>query len=185
MAKTWKELQEEKKLEREQEYDRIKRQIQETRWRINLTRIFTQNFLVKSCSNCNEIEMLFISISPNSRSIEYQCMYCNKKMRADSDGSPNAREAKNFYDRFANKATDIFFTIPEESNSFQSTVREPIPESVRNKVWRRDSGQCVKCSSKENLEFDHIIPVSKGGANTARNLQLLCETCNRSKGARI
>ncbi|MGO9901714.1 MAG: HNH endonuclease [Solirubrobacteraceae bacterium] len=30
-----------------------------------------------------------------------------------------------------------------------------------------------------------MIPISRGGANTVRNLQLLCETCNRSKGARI
>ncbi|WP_408962540.1 HNH endonuclease [Pseudanabaena mucicola] len=52
-------------------------------------------------------------------------------------------------------------------------------------VWRRDSGQCVKCSSRENLEYDHIIPVSKGGSNTTRNIELLCEACNRSKGANI
>lgn len=38
---------------------------------------------------------------------------------------------------------------------------------------------------KENLEFDHIIPHSKGGANTYRNIQLLCEPCNRSKSAKI
>ncbi|MBD2188565.1 HNH endonuclease [Pseudanabaena sp. FACHB-723] len=63
--------------------------------------------------------------------------------------------------------------------------RPAIPEAVRIEVWRRDSGQCVKCSSRENLEYDHIIPVSKGGSNTTRNIELLCEACNRSKGANI
>ena len=52
-------------------------------------------------------------------------------------------------------------------------------------VWRRDEGKCVECGSNENLEFDHIIPHSKGGANTYRNIQLLCEYCNRSKSAKI
>jgi 5-methylcytosine-specific restriction endonuclease McrA len=52
-------------------------------------------------------------------------------------------------------------------------------------VWRRDQGRCVKCGSQEGLEFDHIIPVSRGGSNTARNLQLLCENCNRSKSDTI
>ncbi len=60
-------------------------------------------------------------------------------------------------------------------------VDRSISEEVRLKVWRRDSGKCVKCSSQERLEFDHIIPVSKGGSNTERNIQLLCENCNRKK----
>ena len=63
--------------------------------------------------------------------------------------------------------------------------REPIPERVRHEVWRRDRATCVDCGSRERLEFDHIIPVSKGGSNTARNIELRCETCNHRKGARI
>ena len=65
------------------------------------------------------------------------------------------------------------------------THRQNIPDSVKSVVWNRDGGKCVKCGSREKLEFDHIIPVSKGGSNTARNLQLLCERCNRQKGNRI
>jgi ribosomal protein L7/L12 len=63
--------------------------------------------------------------------------------------------------------------------------RQTIPEHVRHEVWRRDRGQCVDCGSRERLEFDHIIPVSRSGANTARNIELRCEACNRKKGDRI
>ena len=67
----------------------------------------------------------------------------------------------------------------------QVSRREPIPERVRHEVWRRDRGSCVECGSRARLEFDHIIPVSRGGSNTVRNLELRCEPCNRHKGARI
>ncbi len=60
-----------------------------------------------------------------------------------------------------------------------------IPQNVKDDVWNRDGGKCVICDSNENLEFDHIIPHSKGGANTYRNLQLLCESCNRRKSDNI
>lgn len=63
--------------------------------------------------------------------------------------------------------------------------REPVPTNVQAFVWNRDGGRCVKCGSQERLEYDHIIPFSRGGSNSARNLQLLCEMCNRAKGASI
>jgi hypothetical protein len=60
--------------------------------------------------------------------------------------------------------------------------REIDPE-VKREVWRRDSGRCVECGSKGFLEFDHIIPFSMGGS--ARNVQILCQDCNRRKGAAV
>lgn len=66
-----------------------------------------------------------------------------------------------------------------------AAVRERISEEVRIAVWRRDGGKCARCGSRERLEYDHIIPVSKGGGNVVRNIELLCERCNRSKGAEI
>lgn len=63
--------------------------------------------------------------------------------------------------------------------------RVRIPDDVRLFVWQRDQGKCVKCGNNERLEFDHIIPVAKGGGNTERNVQLLCESCNRQKGVQL
>lgn len=71
----------------------------------------------------------------------------------------------------------------ENCGSLDGAAREPIPENVRLFVWQRDKGQCVRCGSRERLEFDHIIPVVAGGSNTERNIQLLCESCNRSKSS--
>lgn len=60
-----------------------------------------------------------------------------------------------------------------------------IPQKIRIEVWNRDGGCCVWCKSTENVEYDHVNPVSKGGASTAENLQLLCRGCNRKKRTRV
>ncbi len=61
-----------------------------------------------------------------------------------------------------------------------------IPTSVKLEVWRRDKGKCVKCGSKNNLHFDHIIPYSKGGSSlVTENIQLLCARHNLEKSAKI
>jgi HNH endonuclease len=66
-----------------------------------------------------------------------------------------------------------------------STARIAIPDPVKSFVWQRDQGRCVKCGTNELLEFDHIIPLAMGGSNSSRNLQLLCQTCNRAKGGHL
>jgi hypothetical protein len=60
-----------------------------------------------------------------------------------------------------------------------------VPHHVKNEVWRRDGGRCVQCGASEHLEYDHIIPYSKGGATSVNNLQVLCRRCNVAKGGRI
>ncbi len=76
--------------------------------------------------------------------------------------------------------------LPSElSDNNESQSTRHIPSNIRREVWRRDQGRCVKCESRDKLEFDHIIPVSKGGSNTARNVELLCQDCNRRKSNKI
>lgn len=72
--------------------------------------------------------------------------------------------------------------------SYSSTnkiKRKRIPKNIQHEVWRRDQGRCIEYGSNRKLEFDHIIPLSKGGSDTTRNLQLLCQNCNRRKHAKI
>ena len=62
-------------------------------------------------------------------------------------------------------------------------VRGSISGEIRNFVFQRDGGQCVRCASKVELQFDHIIPVVLGGSGEPENLPILCGPCNRRKGA--
>jgi len=69
----------------------------------------------------------------------------------------------------------------DEKEQGKEKRRRRVPQHVKNEVWRRDEGKCAKCGSRLNLEYDHIIPFSKGGSNTTRNIELLCQKCNRKK----
>jgi hypothetical protein len=73
----------------------------------------------------------------------------------------------------------------ENMQKIPDARRERIPDAVRLFVWQRDEGRCTRCGSQERLEFDHIVPIALGGSNTDRNIQLLCERCNREKGKRV
>jgi hypothetical protein len=67
-----------------------------------------------------------------------------------------------------------------ETNGFSSRY---IKNETKTEVLVRDNHKCQSCGSDKKLEFDHIVPVSKGGSSEANNLQLLCRSCNRSKRA--
>lgn len=46
-------------------------------------------------------------------------------------------------------------------------------------------GRCAHCKSKQHIERDHIIPLSKGGNDLISNIQPLCRHCNRSKNNKV
>jgi hypothetical protein len=64
-------------------------------------------------------------------------------------------------------------------------ARRSVPQDIKIAVSVRDGGRCRQCGSTHQLHFDHVIPVSRGGANTAANIQLLCGSCNRAKAAKL
>ena len=86
--------------------------------------------------------------------------------------------------KFRLKLMEDDATISIERKDLEHT--RLIPSFVKLEVWRRDAGKCVKCGSKDNLHFDHVIPYSRGGTSLdTKNIQLLCARHNLEKRDRI
>jgi 5-methylcytosine-specific restriction endonuclease McrA len=55
---------------------------------------------------------------------------------------------------------------------------------LRQSVINRDHC-CQMCGTEERLTVDHIVPRVLGGTDSMSNLQVLCGSCNSSKGGRF
>jgi len=67
-----------------------------------------------------------------------------------------------------------------------------IPAAVRRAVCERDQGQCSfvaesgkRCGARRRLEFDHEVPVARGGLATVENVRLRCRAHNQYAAERM
>jgi len=72
------------------------------------------------------------------------------------------------------------------------------PSKVRMAdLWARDRGRCQLCGKEcsplvgshwtdpHAATRDHVVPISKGGADTLGNCQLAHRSCNSAKGTKV
>ncbi len=58
---------------------------------------------------------------------------------------------------------------------------------TRKNIYLRDNNTCQYCGKKfrtEDLNIDHVVPLSRGGKNTWENVVCSCIRCNMRKGNR-
>lgn len=63
--------------------------------------------------------------------------------------------------------------------------RKPVPPEWKDSLYEQQKGLCFGCKRRfevRNLSVDHIKPVQLGGETELGNLQLLCQSCNSTKG---
>lgn len=74
--------------------------------------------------------------------------------------------------------------VNKPRNYKQEEKYEDSPEQVKNRVARnkarRDAIKAGKVKKGDGKEIDHVIPLSKGGTNTAKNLRVKSASANRS-----
>ena len=74
-----------------------------------------------------------------------------------------------------------------------SVARKHLSVKQKMRIIEKFGGKCAACGKDGLMVFadilekcaaiDHIIPLSRGGTNDESNLQLLCRSCNASKGS--
>lgn len=60
------------------------------------------------------------------------------------------------------------------------------PSSIlrENQLLVERGKACAYCGAPGEFQWEHIIPVSRGGPNTIDNMVLACASCNAAKGTR-
>lgn len=56
-----------------------------------------------------------------------------------------------------------------------------ISRPLRQRVWQQYGGRCAECASTQYLEFNYIVPISRGGADAQTNLYLICRHCKMAQ----
>ncbi|OJH53503.1 hypothetical protein ATN81_19135 [Agrobacterium pusense] len=61
-------------------------------------------------------------------------------------------------------------------------------EADIERILQRQKFKCAECkvdvTERSSRQVDHIVPLKLGGSNWPSNLQILCTTCNKVKGAK-
>ncbi|MBL6988812.1 MAG: HNH endonuclease [Bacteriovoracaceae bacterium] len=80
----------------------------------------------------------------------------------------------------------------KRSSKRESINQRYITRDVKEQVDKRANSRCEaispisgkRCSSRVNLQYDHILSVSKGGDSSKENIRKLCNMCNARAGVR-
>ena len=129
----------------------------------------------KHCSRCGEYKLIdeFTKDARKSIGVKANCKACSADM---------ARQYRiNNRDKYrANKRAEKARRRARVSNSggdFTTKDWEYV-------LWFY-AYKCLKCGTTNDLQPDHVIPLSKQGIHSIENIQPLCGKCNREKQAQI
>lgn len=76
--------------------------------------------------------------------------------------------------------------IPTVDDAFVKRERAKARDLRRGSWWAQQigRGRCYHCGetcAREDLTMDHVIPLSRGGRSTKKNIVVACKQCNSHK----
>lgn len=108
---------------------------------------------------------------------------------------------KRFIAEFNSIVAEYICALDKEENKDIFTETDSVkrctnlPQWLKKAVYFKCNGMCQKCgkdlsnkvyiSEDKDLQYDHIVPLERGGINDPTNFQLLCKECNLHKSGKI
>lgn len=127
--------------------------------------------------------------------------YYEKKLKEDPEYF--SRKAKYFYHKDIEKSRKNLRDYRKKNPNlvrlwkynrrakckFSSIDKEHITKDFEQKInekMKKQNYKCIYCRAdlKDNYSLDHILPLSRGGTNDIDNIDVVCKSCNTSKGRR-
>jgi len=102
----------------------------------------------------------------------------NKQWRLANKEKANAAVRKH---RLANLEKYRYYTSLRRAKKLTNGVYK----ISNNELKKLYESPCAYCGSKESIEMDHVIPISRGGQHSIGNLVPACSRCNRSKSNKL
>lgn len=160
---------------------------------------------MKQCSKCKETKLLseFNLDRRKKGGLRSECKACvaiyshmyrktHKKKhsphRPHQDSERGARYYQKHKDQVIARVVNHQKRTYDSARSVEKSRRRMAMKKFADTILARDGYVCHICSqpvARENLVFDHIIPVSRGGSTTLDNLKVSHVVCNARKGTKL
>lgn len=146
----------------------------------------------KDCRDCRNARSRALAATQKDKKSAYQKIYslnnksmiaayyqANKERIAEHNALPEVRLLKAIRDKGRKRKSTECYTR-------QNHMRRAYPcPSWHYKLVKLMSDTCIGCGTYEDLQVDHIVPISLGGINSFWNFQRLCGKCNRAKSVKL
>jgi 5-methylcytosine-specific restriction endonuclease McrA len=88
---------------------------------------------------------------------------------------------KSYMENWSKRNRELINQYSRNRRARKRAAEGTISLDVWNRALEFYGNKCLRCFTLENITLDHVIPLSKGGANKIENAQPLCFSCNAKK----
>lgn len=152
----------------------------------------TRDGLKSRCRTCNAAEARdYAAVNAEqvraARAAAYVASAAKIKARTSAYFQANKAKALAARKRYRDSNPDVARRANRKRRALKIGSDGVLSLGIERRLLGLQRHRCVNCAAdlrQVGYHLDHILPLSKGGANQDSNTQLLCPTCNLSKHAK-